>query len=236
METKKNPKANLEGQKLAYILGGLALTLVIILSAFEYATKPEEIVELQMEEVDMIEETILNTQKPPEEPPPPPPQEEPPEVFELEAVDNSVEVEDIQIDVETDAEETIEIPDEIEVPDEEPVEEQIFFIVEEMPIFRPEKNKTEEEGKLDLLKYVAENLEYPQQAVDMQIQGKVFVRFEVTKKGKVGKVEILRGVNPLLDKEAERVVRNLPDWKAGRQRNQEVNVWYTLPVIFRLEQ
>lgn len=86
----------------------------------------------------------------------------------------------------------------------------------------------------DFSKWVSENIQYPQDAIDGKIEGRVILQFTVSKEGDVKDVEVLRGVNELLDAEAVRVVSASPKWEAGSQNGVPVAVKYTFPVIFRL--
>lgn len=86
----------------------------------------------------------------------------------------------------------------------------------------------------DFSKWVSENIQYPQDAIDSKIEGRVILQFTVSKEGDVKDVEVLRGVNELLDAEAVRVVSASPKWEAGSQNGIPVAVKYTFPVIFRL--
>lgn len=106
-------------------------------------------------------------------------------------------------------------------------EEQIFFIVEEMPEYPG--------GDLALRKYIANSIKYPVIAQENGIQGKVYVTFVVSKDGSVANTKIARGVDPILDKEAMRVVNGLPRWKPGYQKGEAVNVSYTVPINFSLQ-
>jgi len=102
-----------------------------------------------------------------------------------------------------------------------------FVVVEEMPMFPG--------GEQALLAYIGEHTQYPEVAKENNIQGKVIVRFCVTSKGGVDKVEILKGVDPELDKEAIRVVKTLPTFKPGKQGGKPVPVWYMVPINFTLK-
>lgn len=106
-------------------------------------------------------------------------------------------------------------------------DEPVFFITEEMPQFPG--------GEEALKKYIASSVEYPEQAQEKDIQGRVYVSFIVTKNGTVANAQIARGVEPALDKEALRVVSSLPKWEPARQHGQAVNVQYTVPINFSLE-
>ena len=109
----------------------------------------------------------------------------------------------------------------------EPVKEEVFKAVEQMPTFPG--------GEAALMKYLREHINYPTVAMENNVQGKVIVQFVVTKTGKVGEVKVARSVDRDLDKEAVRVCKSLPDFIPGRMNGQAVNVWYTLPVQFKLQ-
>jgi len=83
--------------------------------------------------------------------------------------------------------------------------------------------------------YIADNLKYPEIAVENGISGKVFIRFIIEKNGSLSHAEVVRGVDPALDAEALRVVKSSPKWKPGKQRGQEVRVSYTFPINFVLQ-
>lgn len=90
-------------------------------------------------------------------------------------------------------------------------------------------------GGLDaLMNYLGEHIRYPVMAKKNKVQGRVIVRFVVLKTGKVGKVEVLESVDNDLAEEAVRVVKSLPDFTPGRVNDEPVNVWFTLPVNFKL--
>lgn len=104
---------------------------------------------------------------------------------------------------------------------------EIYSVAEEMPMFPG--------GDGELFKYLGQNIKYPVQAMQKNIQGRVIVRFVVDKNGNVTDSEILRGASPLLDAEAIRVVNAMPKWTPGKQKGQFVNVYYTLPIVFKLD-
>lgn len=103
----------------------------------------------------------------------------------------------------------------------------IFTIVEQMPEFQGSQG--------NLMKYLAKNLKYPIDAKAKNISGKVFVNFTVTATGKIENVKVLRGVHSSLDREAIRVLENMPNWKPGMQRGKAVDVSYNLPINFTLD-
>lgn len=100
----------------------------------------------------------------------------------------------------------------------------VFQVVEDMPKFPG-----------DLNKYLGKNVKYPEKAQKEKIQGRVTVQFIVEKDGTITNVKVLRSVHQLLDKEAIRVVENMPKWIPGTQRGEPVRVSYTVPINFRLQ-
>jgi len=103
----------------------------------------------------------------------------------------------------------------------------VFDEYETMPIFP--------EGDQALLDFVYKNLKYPDSAIRDKIQGKVTLRFVVTKTGEVDKIEIVRSLQPDCDKEAIRVVKMLPKFAPGKQSGKPVNMSYILPITFKLD-
>ena len=90
-------------------------------------------------------------------------------------------------------------------------------------------------GNAALLKYLNDHMIYPSELKEDPIQGKVIVQFVVKKDGTIGEVKVSRGVHPLLDKEAIRLVLNLPSFSPGRNAlGEPIDVWYTLPVTFKV--
>jgi protein TonB len=108
-----------------------------------------------------------------------------------------------------------------------PAEVKPFIFVEEMPEFPG--------GTAALLKYVSENLRYPEEAQNNNVQGRVILKFVVNPDGSVDRIEVLRSVDQLLDDEAIRVVNSLPRFKPGKQGGIAVPVWFSLPVTFKIE-
>jgi periplasmic protein TonB len=108
-----------------------------------------------------------------------------------------------------------------------PKETEPFISVEEPPEFPG--------GIPALMKFIGENIKYPEEAAQLNVQGKVSLKFVVKPDGSTDRIEITRGVDPLLDNEAVRVVGLLPKFKPGKQSGVAVPVWFSLPVNFRLE-
>ena len=104
--------------------------------------------------------------------------------------------------------------------------EQIFMVVEKMPEFVG--------GEQAMYKYIAGNIQYPDQAKKDGIEGRVYISFIVEKDGRISNVETMRGIGGGCDKEALRVIRNMPNWIPGEQRGEKVRVQYRMPIKFTL--
>ncbi|MBP5763954.1 MAG: M56 family metallopeptidase [Bacteroidales bacterium] len=109
------------------------------------------------------------------------------------------------------------------VPDDSPV----FTVVETNPEFPG--------GDVALMTFVKNNLKYPAEAAKQGIQGRVTVKFIVEKDGSVSNIEVMRTPHELLSKEAIRIVEMMPKWEPGKQRGENVRVWYVMPITFRLQ-
>ena len=104
-------------------------------------------------------------------------------------------------------------------------EEPIYFVaVEEMPSFHG-----------NLYEYLGKNLRYPTKSIENYEEGTVYVSFIIDTTGEVKSPTIVQSVSPDLDAEALRIVRAMPKWKPGMQRNKPVKVLYTLPIDFKLQ-
>lgn len=104
--------------------------------------------------------------------------------------------------------------------------EEVFMVVEKMPEFPG--------GTAELMKFLQQNIKYPEQARKDSIQGRVIVQFTIKKTGEVSNTTVIRSVSPELDAEAIRVINAMPLWTPGEQKGEPVNVKFTLPIQFRL--
>lgn len=89
-------------------------------------------------------------------------------------------------------------------------------------------------GERAVMDFVSNNLKYPEAAKEMNIQGKVYVKFAVNTDGKVSDIQIVKGLSKECDNEVLRVIRLMPDWKPGTLNGIPVKTYYTLPVKFAL--
>ncbi|MDD5570480.1 MAG: TonB family protein [Bacteroidales bacterium] len=187
-----------------------------------------------------ISAELANLNKPPEDAPPPPPPPPPPEAME-QKVKFTAPVVTSDTTVETaslNQEEMNQAPpppptDEIQVVEDtkkDVIVEQappVFTIVEEMPAYPG--------GDEARIKFLQDNIKYPQMAKESSIQGKVYITFVVDENGRVIDVKILRGIGGGCDEEALRVVKIMPPWIPGKQAGKAVRVQYNMPVVFTLQ-
>lgn len=106
-------------------------------------------------------------------------------------------------------------------------EEKLLFEYEQSPQFPG--------GDEALIAFIKENLNYPQASLEAGIEGRVTVRFTITSEGVVTNALVIRGLDSLCDKEALRVVKMMPTWIPGRFNGKPVPIFYTLPVVFKLQ-
>jgi protein TonB len=229
MEAKKSKKADLERRKGMFLEIGLVVALSVILVAFEW-TKGESkddnedvVAEIQFED-----EMMQITRR--EEPKPEPKPEQPKVAEVLDIVDDDVEIEDdFDFDMEATDDTQYDFTSMIGDDEEEIDEEEVFFIVEDMPTFNGGDPATE------FRKYIAQNLRYPEIAAENGISGRVIVQFAVDRTGQVVDAVVVRSIDPALDKEAIRVVMSSPKWTPGKQRGKAVKVLFTFPINFVLQ-
>ena len=116
-----------------------------------------------------------------------------------------------------------------EMPDElpkNPDDREIYNCVEQMPEFPG--------GTAAMLNFIAKNLKYPKEQLEAGFQGRVVVKFYVDTLGNICEPTIVRGKDPALDSEAIRLVKSFPQFSPGTLNGKKVNVWFTLPIVFKL--
>lgn len=111
-------------------------------------------------------------------------------------------------------------------PQPQPGAVSVFTFVEQMPEFPG--------GQSELLKYLKENLKYPEEALDEERQGKVYVKFVVDENGDIKNATSVRPIGYGMDEEAVRVVESMPQWKPGKQSGKAVKVFFQLPIMFSI--
>lgn len=231
MEVKKSPKADLEGGIGMSILMGMIVGLAVLFVGFEWGSKDVQVVSADEGVADIMAEEEIEITRPENTPPPPPPPPAPAIAEELNIVEDDVELEQQDIvssedDATTAQQETFVAPV-VEEEVEEESEQQIFTVVEKQPEFPG--------GTAELFKYLSKAIKYPVIAQENGIQGRVVCSFVVNRDGSIVDIQVMRGVDPSLDKEAIRVISEMPKWKPGEQRGKPVRVRFILPVQFRLQ-
>ena len=113
------------------------------------------------------------------------------------------------------------------VEEEDFSDQKIYDIVDEMPVFPG--------GDHELIRYIADNLDYPKDAMESGIEGRVFVKIIVEPNGSISNAKIIRGLGYGCDEEAVRVVESMPNWKPGRKNGETVRVNMAIPVNFKLQ-
>lgn len=203
---------------------GLALALGMVITAFEWNFEKGALVKdllVENTEWEEVQDIPLTSQ-----PPPPPPMQviQQPVIVEVPDEEILEEVE-VNMDVETTEDMAVEeVEFTMELPEEKA--EEIFLLVEDKP---------EPKGGIKAFyKYVADNIRYPREATENQVEGRVYVQFVVNSQGKISDVEAVKGIGAGCDEEAARIVNEAPDWNPGKQRGKPVSVRMILPITFKL--
>ncbi|MEP3209117.1 MAG: energy transducer TonB [Maribacter sp.] len=240
METKKNPKADLNRNSGLYFIIGLTLVLFVTWRALEHKTyeTQDEIVQVFEVQEDLKEDVPITEALKTPPPPPPPSAPELIEIVEDEAEIEETIIESSEIDQETVIEEVIAVED-VEVAEEEEEITVPFAVIENVPIFPGcETMKNNEERRTCFQKmvqqHIKKNFNYPPTALELGVQGKVYVQFVIDGKGYITHIRT-RGPDANLEQEASRIVASLPQMTPGMQRGRAVKVPYSLPITFKLE-
>lgn len=204
---------------------GVVVAMSLLLVAFEWSSHLPT-TKIYSSETYIPEEMDIDlTRRIPE---PPKPQIEPPQVIspdEIVTVDDPVEHQDFVT-----TEDLPTPPTVIQTPPlpraiEEPTESILDF-AEVSPSYIG--------GQAAMMKFLSDNMRYPQVDIEMGTEGRVICTFVVEKDGSITDIQVVRGVSPNIDKEAVRVISEMPNWKPGFQNGRAVRVKFTLPVHFKI--
>lgn len=225
METKKNKKSDIERYKTTFFQIGLIIALVVILAAFSLTQEKSTAIVGRLPDTEYTDES------------PPVTVQEPPKELKIPMPKQVIEILKIVND-DTDLDEELEVEDQ-DVGEETGIKINSIPLDEEVEddsiINFPDKKPKFPGGDIGLRKYLSRNVKYPNIARENGLEEKIYIRFCVTKEGKVERVSVLRGAEPILYKEAMRAIKLLPKWKPGEKNGKKVNVWYTVPINFKLE-
>lgn len=239
MEVKKSPKANLENHNKQFMLLGLALALTVIYIGIEWKTFDRTISDLGSVDSAIEEEIeipIIERIQEVKPPPPPPPAPE-----KIEIVEDESDVEETILEsTETDESDVIEVKEIVEVVEDEDIVDDVpFAIIEEVPTYPGCKGTNNEKKEC----MVAEITKHVNRKYNTGLAGelglppgkkRVYVQFKIDKTGNIVDV-VARGPHARLEKEAIRVVEQLPKMTPGKQRGRAVGVKYTLPITLVVE-
>ncbi len=226
MEVKKTFKADLERKRIYFFLAGFIVSVVLLMIVLEWKHREQETLTAEDLEnfITLDEEIEIDNQSYviPEI------HLSSPDVYiEIyDVVDNRVPVKMPEIIPWEDTEEEI-TQDIISLNrDTSALEEIIYTQVDEMPEFPG--------GYQAFIQYLAKRIRYPSSAVRQKITGRVICSFVIDKEGKVTQPQIVQGSEPIMDIETLRVIRNMPQWKPGKNKGKEVPVKFVVPVSFRM--
>ena len=225
MELKKNPQFDAEKSRFSFTAVGLFCSAALVFMAFTYGQSKNEgnNKDDSTKNKDVAFDVVdLDEPPPPEDTPPPPetPEVPPPPTDDVQEVEDEDDQTIVSI-----APPDVPPPPVTTAPPPPPVEE-AFDVVEDEPLFPG--------GEEAMSRFIKTNIKYPEMSIQMGDQGRVFVRFVVEKDGSITNVTIARSVTPELDKEAQRVVKSMPNWSPGKQRGRPVRTNVVIPIVFKL--
>ena len=228
METKKSERVDLEKGKWTSLLIGFTMALAVMFVTLEWTQR--EVVDnselYTVVDVTLNEELVPVTLPEKKTVPPPPAAVTKAEIIEI--IDDDADIiEDMPASPDDNSNDWVDLTqiDIIEV-EPEPVDDVPYTVVEDQPEFPG--------GAAALYEYLSKNIKYPAICRENNLQGRVVVVFIVNRDGSIVEPEVVKSVNPMLDKEALRVISNMPKWKPGLQFGKPVRVKFTVPVNFRL--
>jgi len=238
MEPKKNPKANVGRNSSLYFAIGLALMLFLTNYAINYKTYDKSNIDIGQLNLDDLDDEEIPLTEQIVTPPPPPPPPAAPEVIEV--VEDEEEVEETVIES-TEADQETEIV-EVEEVEVEEIDEDIevpFAVIENVPVFpgcEKGNNAAKKKCMSDKIAKFVNRKFNTDLASDLGLSGRqrINVIFKIDKTGNIVGVRA-RAPHPGLEKEAKRVIGQLPKMKPGKQRGKAVTVPYSLPIIFQVQ-
>lgn len=211
-------KSNFKEVRKSISLLGLAMVSAFVLGAFTYQNPNEENKknEHTVRDISRVYEQ--------EELPPPPVVVDPPTI---EITPNVIE-EIIEV-------ENVDVPPIVDVtpPLPSPVVEEVIVIAPPVVDF-PDVEAQFPGGAVAMMKWINDNVKYPQTSIEMNEQGRVFLSFVVEADGSISNVKVERGISPDLDREAKRIIRSMPNWTPGESAGRVVRARCRLPINFQL--
>jgi protein TonB len=235
MHVKKNPRKDLNRKSQLYFQIGLIFVLFLTYLSFEFKTSNSEISSVYYGDTEMLMEPeipIIEIQKP--EPPAQPKQ---PEKIDVRPDDDDI----IEVDIlPQDVTQDTPVAKVEEIPFEDPIEDVKvpYDFVEQIPLFpgceKVVKNQQRACFQDKMTEHVRKNFRYPQDAIDLNVQGRVYIQFMIDQQGYITDIQ-MRGPDSRLEAEAERIIFKLPKMVPGKQGGKAVKVPYSLPINFVLQ-
>ena len=238
MIPKKNPEIEIGRNSSLYFAIGLNVMLFLSWQALEHKTYEKS--DIAMDILDVTEEMeeeipIINVNTPP--PPPVAVQESIQIVEDVEEIEETV-IESTETGQDDAIEEVVAVSD-VEVEEIDEDVQVAFAVIEDVPIFPGCEGKSKKESKAcfqeKMQQHVKKHFNYPQTALDLQLQGRVSVIVVNDAKGYTTSIRS-RGPDKILEKEAERIIGLLPKMKPGKQRGRPVKVAYAVPIFFKFQE
>ena len=240
MIPKKNPEIEIGRNSSLYFAIGLNVMLFLSWQALEHKTyeKSDIAMDILNVEAEADEEIpIINVNTPPPPPPPAVVSESIEIVEDIEEVEETI-IESTEIAQDDAIKEVVAVSD-VEVEEVEEEVEVAFAVIEDVPVFPGCEGKSRSEKKAcfqeKIQAHVLKNFNYPQTALDLQLQGRVSVIFVIDTKGHVTGIRS-RGPDKILEREAERIIGLLPKMQPGKQRGRPVKVAYAVPIFFKFHE
>jgi len=226
---KKSDIAYLEKYRGIFFQISLIVVLGIVFFVIEWDTQPSKRKNVTQAMDEPIKQIIFTGVQPKENNTLPQPLQLVP--YEIKMVDSNVQIDD-EIKINPNFSQDFVIRP-IELPpwnqkEEKIKNDQVFIVVEEMPLFKGGNSNTFRE-------WIQKNIRYPDIASENGISGNVFISFAINSKGEVCDVKVLRGIDPSLDKEAVRIISSSPRWTPGKQDGKNVKVQFNFAVRFVLQ-
>ena len=218
MELKKSEQANIEKLRVPITLMGLLFVGSIVLASFSYQEGVKRELRAGVEENSADIQFMQDAQEQDTPPPPPPAVDVPPPVTEEIIEEENTEEEPIPV---------AQVPPPVDIaPEVVEVEEEIIDF--------PDVEAGFPGGAAAMQQWIVDNVQYPQTAIEMNEQGRVYLSFVVESNGSIGGIKIERGVSIDLDREAKRLLRRMPKWVAGEAKGRKVRTRCRLPINFTL--
>lgn len=225
--------------RITYIIASIiafSLILLLVKKVVDRPSSADDNEKMEVVQIDLTPPPPIDETPPPPPPPPPPPMVElvkfTPPVIKDDAVEETPqklqeEVKDVNVStIDQEGDKDLIAPL-VEGPGETAPE--IFLVVEENAEFPG--------GFTAMMKYMQQNVQYPPMAREAGISGKCFLKFVVNETGEISNVEVLKGVPGCsdCDKEAIRVVKSMPKWKAAKMTGRAVKCYFNLPFSFKIQ-